>query len=301
MDTGRSTGNVAGADAPRGALAALDAWAESNPWHPRVLPFLAYVAGIALIGAASSLSLFAYPFVYVPVCLVVAWLLWRYRRLVPELNVKFHWLAIPTGLFLTWAWIELGRLMVTLSPAWFDYSDGKPHELQEMLDASPAFGWTTLVLRLLGMSLLVPLFEELFVRSAVLRGLHYPRPTMLGLTQVLVDMPVVGEWLEGTAIGKRALEAPPQLTKQLVEVPVGHLTFFAVFASTLVFAASHALRDWPGCVACGIVWCALLWWTNRPSLPPERRLGIGPIAWSHGICNAALWYYCVTTRDWQWL
>src|SRR5690606_19422022 len=128
-------------------------------------------------------------------------------------------------------------------------------------------------------------------------GLHRFRPTMLGLAQVLVDMPVIGEWLEDTELGRKAAAAPPQLTKQLVETPVGHLTVFAVIASTLVFMASHAMRDWPGCIACGVVWCLLLGWTKRPSLPAAQCLGIGPIAWSHGICNATLWYYCVSTGD----
>lgn len=287
--------------APQPLLTRLDDWVSSNPWHPRVLPFVVYVAGFMLIGLAMSLSLWSYPPLYVLQCALVAYLLWRYRRLVPELTLKFHWLAIPVGLGMTVAWVELGSSLVSWWPERFDYLKGQPHEMEEMRAVSPVLFWSSLIVRLFGMSLLVPLFEELFIRSAVLRGLHRFRPTMVGATQVLLDMPVIGEWLEETEMGRKAAAAPPQLTKQLIQTPVGHITVFAVFASTLVFALSHALRDWPGCFACGIAWCLLLWWTNRPALPPERRLGLGPVVWSHGICNATLWYYCVTTGDWQWL
>lgn len=304
----------------QGLLAPLDRWVAANPWHPRLLPLVVYIAMLMVIDFGRGWSLYTYPALYALQCGLVAWLLWRYRRLTPELTLRFHWLAIPTGLGLCWAWIELGGLMIAWSDR-FDYSLGEPHYFQTMLDTSPPLAWSSLVLRLLGMSLLVPLFEELFTRSAMLRGLHRPRATGVGLIQLVQDIPLIGEWVGETRLGRRAAAAPPMFTRQLLETPLGRLSVFGVAASTAIFMANHAPRDWAGCIACGLVWCGLLWYTNpgarqrreaedapprssllalRPSRP-RRPLGLGPIIWSHGITNAALWAYCVYTGDWQWM
>lgn len=287
-------------------LTRLDAWVAANPWHPRILPFIVYIAFLFIIDQGRTLSLYAYPVLYALQCGLVLWLLYRYswrQRLTPELTLRFHWLAVPTGLALCWAWIALGELTIALFPR-LDASlaaTGQPHYFQLMLETSPALAWVSLGLRLLGMTLLVPMFEELFTRSAMLRGLHHARPTGIGVVQVAQDIPIVGEWLHETRLGRRAAELPSQFTRQLVETPVGHLTLFGVFASTLIFMLNHIPRDYAGCIACGVVWCLLLGWTNRPSLSESRRLGLGPIIWSHGITNAALWAWCVYTGDWQWL
>lgn len=320
--------------AVRGPLAPLDAWVAANPWHARILPFVAYIAFLFVIEQARGLSLYLYPVLYALQCAAVAYLLWRYRRYTPELTLRFHWLAIPTGLFLCWAWIELGELSMWAWPSRLAPTPeeaAEPHYFQTMLAASPALGWTALVLRVLGMSLLVPCFEELFTRSAMLRGLHRAKPTAIGLIQVLQDMPLIGDAIAETKVGQKAAALPPMFTKQLVETPLGHLTVFGVTASTLIFMLNHGMRDWLGCIACGVVWCVMLWWTNREGVggrvsgvgsgsgttpsatnptpqplnpTPSRRsraLGLGPIIWSHGITNAALWAYCVYTGDWQWM
>ena len=283
-------------------LTRLDRWVESNPWHPRVLPFLVYILFLAGIDAAREhVSLWTYPFLYTIQCGLVVWLLWRYRRLLPELTLRFHWLAIPLGLLLCVAWVELGLAMGRGWPGAFAPAADEEHYFQDMLELSPALGWSSLVLRLLGMSLVVPLFEELFIRSAMLRGLQHARQTGVGLVQLLGDIPLIGEWVAETKVGRRAAARPPMFTKQLVETPVGAITFFGVAASTVVFMLSHIPRDWPGCIACGIAWCGLIWWTNRGPGAAKGSLGIGPVAWSHGVTNAALWYYTVAWGDWQFI
>lgn len=349
---------VQNASAPSGETpgAGFDAWVRANPWHPRIVPFFCWIVfmtvGAYLPEAWSPIK----PFLYIAQCVATVWLLWTYRKLTPELTLRFHWLAVPTGVFLLVAWVVLGYAMAgELGWRWQqlwgdDWADAfgifpyerlgiepgrfgpeldaegvvVPHPIQDQIAATPALGYLTMGLRLLGMALIVPLFEEMFIRSAMLRGLHRPGPTFAGLLQFASDLPGVGDWISETAVGKRANARPPLLTKQLVETPVGHLTLFAVAASTLVFMASHQPRDWPGCIACGLVWCGLVWWTNRPrksgdsetwrsvnglpeDAPAERfisgggRLGLGPVAWSHGITNALLWAYTVQFGDWRFL
>jgi hypothetical protein len=36
-------------------------------------------------------------------------------------------------------------------------------------------------------------------------------------------------------------------------------------------------------------------------MPASGRLGLGPIIWSHGLTNALLWLYTLTSDDWRFL
>lgn len=284
--------------APASVLASIDTWMASNPWHPRVVPFIVYLLFLPIIQLANGITLYAYPALYIIQTAVVAALLWRYRKLLPELTVRFHWLAIPTGVGLCAAWIALGLWMANTWPSAFGPSEDE-HYFTQAQNQSHTLYAIALGVRLLGMSLLVPLFEELFVRSACLRGMYSARKTGLGILQMLEDLPIIGDWLIDTKLGQRTANQPAMFTQQLREWPVGKLTAFGVVASTLVFMVHHVPRDWPGTIACGLVWCALVWYTNRPG--SNRKLGIGPIAWSHGITNALLWAWCVYYNDWQFM
>jgi len=298
-DAGQTPRASAGPLASR--LAELDAWMASNPWHPRIAPFAVYILLLLPIQLTADPAPWLYPLLYGLQCGLVVALLWRYRRLTPELNVRFHWLAVPTGLGLLVAWVALGELTLTLLPGL--RGPDEPHTLQGLIESSPALGWTSMIMRLLGMSIVVALFEEMFVRSAVLRGMQRARPTGIGITQLLLDMPLIGDALMNTRLGRRALDAPPMLTRQLRQTPVGAISLFGVTASTFIFMINHVPRDFLGCIACGVVWCLLLWWTNRGALPGGTgpRLGLGPIVWSHGITNAALWAYTLYSGDWKYL
>jgi len=284
----------------------------AHPWHPRVVPFFVYIAMLALIGGADKLEPRLHPPLYAIQCVLVVWLLWRYRKLTPELTVKFHWLAMPVGVFVAVAWIALGWLMAgEFSVRWnalasgglpmVDYPDGAVPRFATDDSAYDTFfetmgvqlGWVTLALRLVGMSLVVPLFEELFIRSLMLRSLSDPRKTKLGLQQVACDLPGVGEWYMDTPAGRRASSAEPVFGRQFLATPLGKLTLFGVAASTFVFMLSHVPRDWPGIWVCGVAYCLLL--------AATARRGLGPVVWAHGITNALLWVYTVWTGDWQFL
>ena len=321
---------------------------EQNPWHPRATPFFVYMIGM-LIGGFIHGGAFGMPelpllvpFIYTLQVGIVCWLLWRYRKLLPELNIKFHWLAVPTGVGLMFAWVYLGyasnwlaHQLVELpgvgdvaawlvptheqvpsnASEWFvptEQSSANLSDKHSINDNKQALGeawyWSTMSLRLLGMSIAVPLFEELWVRSAVLRGSFGPGKTKTAFIQLASDLPIIGEWLSDTQAGQRAAKEPAMFTVQLRETAVGRISLFAVAFSTLVFMLAHARRDYLGCIACGVVWCLMVWWTNRPKKgetwadqPAGGRYGLGPIVWSHGITNATLWYWTLYTNDWQFL
>ncbi len=260
-----------------------------SPWHPRFLPFLAYVGLLPLTSATLAWTPELYSVVYVVQCALPIWLLWRYRQLLPDLTLHFHWLAIPTGIFVAVAWIWLGHWMVDTFPSQFA-SQETTNFFTEM---GPAFGWLAFSLRLVGMSVVVPLFEELFIRSLLIRSLHHFRTTAIGLIQIVQDLPILGEWLMHTSWGTRADSYPAVFGPQFDRTPLGQLSVFGVTASTIVFAAHHAVRDWPGCVVCALAYCLLLSVT--------RQKGLGPVCWAHGITNALLWAYTLQTNDWQFL
>jgi len=300
---------------PQPVLTRLDEVMAQNAWHPRLAPFGMYIVMLVVVQSATEhLDPRIYPFVYTLQCALVVWLLWRYRKLTPELTVRFHWLAVPVGVGVLVAWILLGWTMAgEFSQRWtalvqegrwlgrIEYPrDGAPyfattevHFLATMRDESPGFYWASNILRLLGMSIVVPLFEELFVRSLILRSMSRRRQTGIGLLQVLTDMPLIGDWLTSTKRGQEAAEHPPVFGAEFDVNKLGVLTGFGVFASTLVFTLSHGMRDWPGCVVCGVAYCVLL--------AATRHKGLGPVAWAHGITNALLWWYTLGTEDWQFL
>lgn len=270
----------------------LDAWMAAHPWHPRVLPFVLYVALLLPLDLASDRWAWTYPLLYSAQCSVVFWLMWRYRPLLLELNWRFHWLALPVGVAVCAVWIALGRWMVALAPS--RYAMDEPHLFETM---TPALRHTSMALRLVGMSVIVPMFEELFIRSLLLRSLHSARRVGIAVVQFLQDVPVLGDWLMHTPLAERADRHTRVLGDEFERVPLGALSVFGVAASTFIFMLGHIQRDWPGTIACGVAYCALLWWTNRRN----TQLGLGPVIWAHGITNALLWAYTLQSGDWQFL
>ncbi len=290
---------------PPTRLEKLDAFMAANPWHPRVVPYFVYIVGLTLtafVPGGDRAAALAYLPIYLVINAVILWLLWRYRKLTPELNFRFHWTVLPSALLLTAAWVALGYGYNTL---FFGELKEVPLEDSEPFGELMAVGaglfWVVFACRGLGMSITVPLFEELFVRSALLRGMHRWRLTKTGLLQVAADLPAVGDAVATKPAVVKAQSEPAAFTAQLANTPLGRVTVFATAASTFIFMLAHMPRDYLGCIACGIVWCWMVWYTNRESLPDEKRKGLGPVIWSHGLVNAALWVYSYTTNDWQFL
>lgn len=270
------------------ALRRLDAWMAEHPWHPRVLPFVAYVGFLAIIDSARTAHPATYPFLYALQCGITLALLVRYRTLLPELNLRFHWLAVPVGVGVFAAWLALGYGMIALAPRYFD--SPQPQYFNEM---PPLLHQVSLVLRLVGMAAIVPMFEELFVRSLLLRSFNHWRRTGIGVLQVLQDLPVIGEWILRTPVSARTVNHPPIFGNEFNRIELGRLSWFGVFASTAIFTAHHIPRDWPGCVVCGVAYCLLL--------SATRARGLGPVIWAHGITNAALWLHALMTDDFRFL
>jgi len=284
------------AEVPEAAVAASppalgsDAWAAEHPWHPRVTPWLVYMLLL-------SVALYARQWqgwTYVPIKLlqmaVVVYLVWRWRALLPELTCRFHLAVLPVSVALVTGWIYLNGLMLWLFPS---LAEREASFFETLHGHDARLFWLAATAHLIAMCTAVPLIEELFNRSLLLRSLHRPRATAVGILQVLVDVPLLGDLLVRTRLGQAALQQPPVFAREFQATPLGQLSLFGVAASTAVFMLVHTTADWPGAILCGVTWCILLHRT--------RHLGLGPTIWSHAIVNLLLWLYVVSQGAWQFM
>lgn len=287
---------------PPPPAAPMDRWAAEHPWHPRIGPWFGYMILLTVIVLCQDYVLppNVYDMLYGPLkviqALAIGYLIWRWRRLVPEVNWHFHWLVIPISIFLTFGWVYLRWWMDDLRPPVADGQDVEPHQFETLFETSRALFWLGTIGHLLTMIIVVPMIEETFNRSLLLRSFHRAKETGIGFVQFLCDFPGVGDVLINTRLGMMATQRDPVFGKQFRETPLGELSAFGVIASTAVFALVHVPNDWPGSVLCGVTWCIMLRVT--------RHKGLGPIIWSHGMVNLLLWGYCIYLQmdgrpDWR--
>lgn len=276
-------------------MAGIDRWAAAHPFHVRVLPLIAYVAFIPLIGLARDLheSGIGHPIAYVLQCGIAGYLIYRYRKLMPELNLKFHFIAIPVGIASAYLWIVLGQWMGELNPERW----GEPGmDFFEEMNESVA--WVSFILRLIGMTIIVGMVEEVFFRSALMRGLHRPIPTRDALVQILTDVPVLGSYLLNSKTIRKIDKQRNLLLNEFNNNPLGVISLFNLIIVGIIWSIlSHGIRDWPGTIVCAFTFGFVVYWTNRG----DKKLGLGPAVWTHAITNAGLWAYTIYADDWRFL
>jgi len=281
----------------------------ARPWRPRTMPLFIYATLLWPVQIVASRMPAAYPAAYAAELVIVAAVLWRYRRLVPELGLRFHWLAVPAGLVAAAAWIFAGLGMERLYAEWFRHGPtvGLVPQAGGVADG-------TLLLRLAGMAVIVPVCEELFFRSLVLRSTYSYRVTALAVTRALWDYPVIG-----VLLGRRKPAPPPNPRREGIfgrafrETPLGAISVFSVaLGAALWCVICHYPRDWPATIVCAIIYCLLLRHTNSGggALPSARAMksasagavgSLGPVIWAHAITNTAVWGYCLLAQDWRFM
>jgi uncharacterized protein len=194
------------APAANSAGASARAITPGNAALPRLLPFATYIAFIVLadvlerLGTHASTLRWLYP---TKIALVLAMLLaWRrhYQELqaAPTRGNILAATGVGVVVFLLWIvlnaeWMKMG------APAAFDPADG-----------SGRIDWRLVAIRAAGAALVVPLMEELFWRSFLLRWLRQRdflslRPARAGLRAATVSILLFGIehslWLAGIVAG----------------------------------------------------------------------------------------------------
>jgi CAAX prenyl protease-like protein len=132
----------------------------------RSVPFALYLAVLALEGvAAQQATAFDARWLYPAKISAVVLALWYYRREYAELALppdRRAWLwGVPVGLLVFVLWINLD----------FGFLDLGGGEGYDPRDASGNLNWVLVTFRLLGAALVVPVMEELFWRSFLMRWL----------------------------------------------------------------------------------------------------------------------------------
>lgn len=269
-----------------------------SPWHVRIAPLMVYIAMLGPVGWLRDVQPWTYPLTYGVQCALTMGLLWRYRRWLVELNWKFHLSAVWVGSIVFVAWMVIGFGMMELFPRKFGSDAGYDY----FAEMGEPVGWASMLMRLAGMTIAVPMCEELFHRSCTLRSFNSFRKTAIGSVNLLQDLPVLDDLIRHHDLAKRAGRHEMIFSKEFERVPLGVISLWAMLASSVLFMFAHGMRDWPACIFCGFAYCLIVWWTNRG----DRKLGLGPAVWAHAITNAQIWIYTIAAHylgmpDWRFL
>lgn len=139
----------------------------------RIAPFALFMALLALRGAAPADGSWGIDprWLYGVTVLAVGALLFAFRREYGELarqtlpDARETLLAVAVGLLVFVLWIALDAPWMTL---------GTPSAAFVPTDAAGAIDWPLVAARWIGAALLVPLMEELFWRSFLMRWIQQP-------------------------------------------------------------------------------------------------------------------------------
>lgn len=190
-------------------MSPLRAQLYRHPALPMALPFALYMAFLVVEGvfgdSISASALFDHRLIYpckaACVVLLLAFFWSRYDELA-KFSLRPHEVAwsvvVGMGVFLLWTNLDLGWTS-------FGHSAGyDPRSLSGDID------WSLALPRLLGAAVVVPVMEELFWRSFVLRWIAHPEfaavtPARAGLRALLISSVLFGAehtlWLAGIVAG----------------------------------------------------------------------------------------------------
>ncbi len=183
-----------------------------HPALSRVLPFLLYIVFLLLLPALNNTWEIIFPtvpfdgrMVYPLKAGCVALLLvffWRHYAELRKFNLEFHeilWsIAVGTGVFVVW---------INLDQEWIRIGEAAGYDPR---DQSGDINWFLALPRLMGAALVVPIMEELFWRSFLMRWIERPKflgvsPSLIGPRALLISSVLFGLghtlWLAGVVAG----------------------------------------------------------------------------------------------------
>jgi uncharacterized protein len=135
-----------------------------SPEHARFLPFAIWVGITALAMGGGDLKFWS----YAAKVIVGVWIVWEMRRYIPEIRWTVSWQAIVVGVVIFVAWVGLNPYYPMNTLLMKDTPESIWNPFARFGDGS-ATAWTLIVIRIFGMTVLVPPIEEAFYRSLVYR------------------------------------------------------------------------------------------------------------------------------------
>jgi CAAX prenyl protease-like protein len=186
----------------------LRTYLNEHPALPRVLPFILYIAFLVFedaIKRTSSLSQFDARLIYPCKATCVALLLgfcWQYYAELVKFKLRLREIllsvAVGVGVFLLW---------ISLDYQWMSFGHSIGYDPR---NSTGDINWSLALPRLLGAAIVVPIMEELFWRSFLLRWLAHSKflnvsPAQVGYRALLINSVMFGMehslWLAGIIAG----------------------------------------------------------------------------------------------------
>lgn len=216
---------------------------------PYCLPYLAYV-GIASFGSGRISDELGY---ILKIISVLGLLIWAWKWYVPFTGPKKK-----TGSVLYGIVFGLAGLVIWCVLLWpFVDVAGEP------------WSGTAFVLRLFAASLIVPVFEELFIRGYVLRAAY--------------------QWDLNRKAGDHESPLGKTLDSDSINsVQAGAWSVMAIVISTIVFTAGHLTYEWPASIAYSLL-ISILWIIRKDLLSCMV---------AHGVTNFTLSLYVWYSGNW---
>ena len=189
----------------------LKAWMQSDAF-PRILPFALFIVFVAVgsllpapvpvaPGETDPRWIYAARALVAGAAVLILWSKFEELRWSPGLRLSEWMLAIGSGLAVLVIWVLLDEGWVT-----FELSSGfDPRQY-----GSEAIDWPVTVMRLLGLAVVVPVVEELFWRSFLMRWIQEQdflrvEPARVGVRALLISSVLFAlehsQWLAGFIAG----------------------------------------------------------------------------------------------------
>jgi CAAX prenyl protease-like protein len=161
-----------------------------SPEYARFAPFLIFVVITFVGGTMGGNAMF---WLYAVKVIVGAWLIWEMRAFVPEMRWSFSWQAVVMGILVFVAWVGLGPFYPKNYLLFQDTEESIWNPFTRFGESS-AIAWSLIIIRIFGMTIIVPPLEEAFYRSLVYRYIVKYDFTKVALTH-----------FDGVALGLSAL------------------------------------------------------------------------------------------------
>ncbi|HHE07623.1 MAG TPA: CPBP family intramembrane metalloprotease [Chlorobaculum parvum] len=214
-----------------------------------VAPYFAYVLIASVAGSFVPMAV-SYIFRIIAVTILLLWAKqWFFSFKGPKSPLVSTFIGILAGVIGLILWIVL---------------------LTPFVSGVEAKAWTNsaFVLRLLAAGLLVPVFEEVFIRGFVFRFALQWDELRRHKTNDALEL----------ALDERSVN----------DVQPGAWSWMAVILSTIVFALGHAVPEWPAAIAYGLLMAGLY----------ILRKDLLSCFIAHGVTNIGLALYVFKTGQW---
>lgn len=138
---------------------------QASPVYARVAPFFIFL----IITAAGGMMGGDWKFwLYAVKVVVGAWMIFEMRAFVKEMRWAFSWEAVVVGILIFAIWVGIDPYVPRNTLFFDDTKDSVWNPFERFGDGS-AMAWALIVIRIIGMTLVVPPLEEVFYRSFAYR------------------------------------------------------------------------------------------------------------------------------------